>query len=139
MPVSWIDLDMAFQFVSGSQYGELRAYLCKQTGKLFYQSDLLDDEEELPDDVDDADKYIPIPHKNDLDLGKPLVLDFVREFLPDDFQHVLDMFRRKGAYARFKDMLVHRRALDKWHKHEAEMEEKALRQWCVDNSIEISE
>jgi hypothetical protein len=140
MPVSWFDLEMAFQFVSGSQFEENQAYLCKQTGKLFCHSNLLgDEEEELPDDIDDTDKYIPIPHKKELDLGKPLVLDFVREFLPDDFEHVRDIFRHRGAYARFKDLLVHRRALDQWHKYEAEMEEKALREWCQDNAIEIGE
>jgi hypothetical protein len=140
VPISWFDLEMAFQFVSGSQYDENRAFLCKRTGKLYCHSDLLDDdEEELPDDIDDTDKYIPIPHKKELDLGKPLVLDFVGQFLPNDFAHVRDMFRRRGAYARFKDLLVHRRALDQWHKYEAKMEERALREWCAANSIETSE
>ena len=37
----------------------------------------------LPDDIDD-EKYIAIPNKKELDLGKPLVLDFTREFLPDN-------------------------------------------------------
>jgi enoyl-CoA hydratase len=138
--VDWFDLEMAFQFVSGNEHGEHQAFLCKRTGKLFYHSDLLgDDEEELPDDVEDTDKYISIPHKKELDLGKPLVLDFVGQFLPDDCEHVRDMFRRRGAYARFKDLLVHRRALDQWHKYEAKREKEALREWCAASSIEISE
>jgi hypothetical protein len=41
----------------------------------------------LPDDIDD-EKYISIPDKSELDVGKPLVLDFVREFLPDDYDEV---------------------------------------------------
>jgi hypothetical protein len=138
--VDWFDLEMAFQFVSGNEHREHQAFLCKRTGKLFYHSDLLgDDEEELPVDVEDTDKYISIPHKKELDLGKPLVLDFVGQFLPDDCEHVRDMFRRRGAYARFKDLLVHRRALDQWHKYEAKREKEALREWCAASSIEISE
>jgi enoyl-CoA hydratase/carnithine racemase len=138
--VSWMDLETAFQFVSASQHDEHQAFLCKQTGKLLCHSDLLgdDDEEELPDDIDDADKYIAIPHKKELGLGKPLVLDFAREFLPADFERVRDMFRGRGAYARFKDLLVHRHALDEWYKYEAKREEEALRDWCEANSIGIS-
>jgi hypothetical protein len=34
-------------------------------------------DEELPDDIDN-EKYIAIPDKRELDLGKPLVLDFAR-------------------------------------------------------------
>jgi hypothetical protein len=123
-----------------SQYEEHHAYLCKQTGKLYWHSDSLDDdEEELPDDIEDTDKYIPIPHKKELDLGKPLVMDFVAQFLPNDFEHVRDIFRRRGAYARFKDLLVHRGALDQWHKYEAKTEESALREWCKTNAIEVGE
>jgi hypothetical protein len=33
-----------------------------------------------------------------LDLGKPLVLDFAREFLPDDYDEVRHIFSRRGAY-----------------------------------------
>lgn len=39
-------------------------------------------EDELPDDVEDDEKYISIPDKRELDLGKPMVLDFAHEFLP---------------------------------------------------------
>ena len=37
-------------------------------------------DEELPDDIEDK-KHISIPDKRELDLGKPLLLDFAREFL----------------------------------------------------------
>jgi hypothetical protein len=141
MRVKWVDLEMAYQFVSGggSPYNN-RAFLCKRTGKLYYHSDLLgDDEEELPDDIEDEDKYFAIPHKKELDLGKPLVMDFVHEFLPGDLERVRDIFRKRGAYGRFKDFLVRRGTLDKWYKFEASMEEKALRTWCGVNSIELEE
>jgi len=36
----------------------------------------------LPDDIEGDKKYIAIPDKRELDLGKPLALDFAREFLP---------------------------------------------------------
>ena len=139
MSVKWFDLELAFDFVGGGQGGVHQAYLCKRTGKLYWHSEDLEDEEELPDDIDDTDKYIPIPDKKELDLGKPLVMDFASQFLPDDLERVRDIFRHRGAYGRFKDLLAHRHAIDQWHKYEAEMEKKALREWCEANAIEVEE
>jgi hypothetical protein len=68
----------------------------------------------LPDDID-HEKYIAIPDKVELDLGKPLVLDFAREFLPDDYNEVCHIFSRRGAYRRYKDLLVRRGALERWY------------------------
>jgi hypothetical protein len=112
MPVSWKDLILAFEFVGASNSGEHQAFLCKQTSKLYWHSDLSDELDELPDDIDDEEKYVQIPDKRELDLGRPLVFDFVGQFLPDDFDDVQRIFSRKGAYARFKDLLVRRGALD---------------------------
>jgi hypothetical protein len=54
----------------------------------------------LPDDIGDSEKFLQIPDKRELDLGKPLALDFARQFLPGDFDDVLQFFRGRGAYAR---------------------------------------
>jgi hypothetical protein len=130
MPVSWTDLTLAFEFVSAGNTGEHQAFLCKQTGKLYWQSDSSDELDELPDDI---------PDKRELDLGKPLVFDFVGQFLPDDFDEVQRIFRRRGAYARFKDLLARRDTLDQWYDFESKAEESALRRWCDRNSIEVSD
>jgi hypothetical protein len=74
-----------------------------------------------------------------VDLGKPLVFDFVGQFLPDDFDEVQRIFSRKGAYRRFKDLLVRRSTLDQWYGFESKAEESALRRWCDLNSIEVSD
>jgi hypothetical protein len=50
----------------------------KETGEIIYTSKM-DDLYELPEDIDDDDKYIVIPHKNDLDLGKALVFEFANK------------------------------------------------------------
>lgn len=139
MPVSWTDLILAFEFVSANNPGENQAFLCKQTGKLYWDSTSSDELDELPDDIDDEEKYVQIPDKRDLDLGKPLVLDFVGQFLPDDFDEVQRIFSRRGAYARFKDLLVRRGKLDQWYGFESKAEESALRRWCDLNLIEVSD
>jgi hypothetical protein len=112
MPVSFLDLQLALEFVSSGGMGENEAYLDRQSGKIYWHSEFGDNDEELPDDIDD-EKYIAIPDKKELDLGKPLVLDFAREFLPDDYDEVRHIFSRRGAYRRYKDLLVRRSALER--------------------------
>jgi hypothetical protein len=70
MTVKFDDLLEAFEFVSADQPMENEAYLCVETGVIHYHSEFGDEEEDpLPDDIEDSAKYIAIPHKNDLDLA----------------------------------------------------------------------
>ena len=135
MPVSFSDLRLAFEFVSGGGMGENEAYLDRQSGKIYWHSVLGDNDEKLPDDLDD-EKYLPIPDKKELDLGKALVFAFAREFLPDDYDEVRQIFDRKGAYRRFKNFLVRRGALGRWYDFSNKAEEAALREWCAANGID---
>jgi hypothetical protein len=137
MPVSSSDLQLAFEFVSSGGMGENEAYLDRQSGKIYWHSEFADNDEELPDDIDD-EKYIAIPDKRDLDLGQPLVLEFTREFLPDDCDEVRHLFSRRGAYRRYKELLVQRGALERWYDFSNKAEEAALRKWCAENGIELS-
>jgi hypothetical protein len=138
MPVKFDELQLAFLFASSGGPGENRAVLDMQSGRLYWHSEIGDniEEDEIPENLDD-ERYIEIPHKNELNLGKALVLDFVQQFLPDDYDDVRDIFRRRGAYGRFKAMLMRRGALDRWHEFSAKAEEDALRAWCADNAIEL--
>ena len=137
MAPNFQDILEAFEFVNFGSMDEHQAFLDKETGKVYYHSEFGDDEEELPEDINGA-KYIVIPHKNDLDLGKKLVLDFAHEYLPDEVAMIHAMFNRKGAYSRYKDLLEHRGMLEKWYEYELEKQEKALREWCQSSSIEIN-
>jgi len=139
MRVSWYDLLNSFEFVSASHLGEHQAFLCRQSGVFLWHSEFVDDMDELPDDIDDAEKYVQIPDKRALDLGKRLMLDFARDFLPADFDEVRRIFSHKGAYARFKILLHRRKAVDQWYDFEAKATEKALKTWCELNSIEIGD
>jgi hypothetical protein len=117
--------------------GENEAYLDRQSGKIYWHSEFGDNDEELPDDIDD-EKYIAIPDKIELDLGKPLVLGFAREFLPDDYGEVSHIFSRRGAYRQYKDLLVRRGVLERWYDFSNKAEEAALREWCAENGIDLS-
>ncbi len=75
------------------------AYLCFESRAIHYHSEYSDTDEPLPDDIGDAQKYIPIPHKNELNVGRSLALEFVAEALPEALTEVEGFFRRKGTYA----------------------------------------
>jgi len=142
MPVSFNEIRNAFEFISVTGGYEHRAILCKKTGKIYTHSDFPDFEEfndELPDDVDDEEKYIDIPDKRELDLGKPLVMDFAGYVLPSDFEEIRDIFGRRGAYQKFKALLARRNALDRWYEYESQATDKALRYWCSLNEIELTD
>jgi hypothetical protein len=141
MPVSFQEILTAFEFVGmGSGIGEHQAILCRRTGKIYLRSesaDLDEFDDELPDDIEDDANYVAIPDKRELDLGKPLVLDFARAFLPNDFDEVRTIFGKRGAYQKFKALLTRRNALDRWYDFESKATEQALREWCELNSIEV--
>jgi hypothetical protein len=141
MPVSFSDILFAFECVNMGSTGEHQAYLCRQTGKIYFHSNFSDLGEALndglPDDIDDEEKYLPIPDKRELDLGKPLVLAFAREFLSADFDDVRRIFSKRGAYAHFKSLLVRRNVIDRWHDFQNKATERALREWCELHDIKV--
>ncbi|MDF0522494.1 hypothetical protein P0R31_35225 [Bradyrhizobium yuanmingense] len=142
MPVKFGDILQAFEFadIDGGM-GQCHTFICRQTGKIYYQFDQDDlqefEDDELPDDIEDETKYLQIPNTRDLDLGKPLVIAFAREFLPNDLDDVRTIFSKRGAYQKFKALLSRRAAIDAWHDYRNKAKERALRDWCEIHSIGI--
>jgi hypothetical protein len=142
MPVSFQEILRGFEFAASGGIGEYQAILYRQTGKIYLHSEVSDFDEpidELPEDVEDDEKYIALPDKRELGLGKPLALDFAREFLPHDFDEVRDIFGRRGAYAKFRALLIRTKTLERWYDFESKATKRALREWCESNSIELAD
>jgi hypothetical protein len=138
MAVSFLKLSDTLEFISIDGAANA-AYVCRRTGEIYWDSSLADDEEELPDDIEDETKYLAVPNKRDLDLGKPLALDFAKAFLPDDVFNVHEIFDRRGAFQKFHSLLRLRGQTERWYTFEAEATERALRDWCAANKIELVE
>lgn len=92
--MKYSDVENAYMFVSMSPPDEHYAYLNKETGETYYVS-TLGDSDELPDDLEENEKYISIPHKNDLNLSQALIFDFISANLPDEYEQVRRMFSKK--------------------------------------------
>lgn len=137
MAVSLSDLELALDLASfDSLVGDYFVYVDRKSGQLYYDND--GSEDEIPEDIDDEKKYLLIPEKQDLDLGKRLVLNFASEYLPAQFDEVYAIFNRKGAYQRYKALLTDLGKLEDWYKYETEKTKEALVQWCKENDIEVS-
>lgn len=137
MAVSFSDIEDAFLYVNAGPMYQNSAILDRDSGEIFYTSEL-GDSDELPEDMDDPNKYIEIPHKNELELGKALVFEFISEHLPGEMERVHAIFRKKGAYSRFKDLLDAKGLLEEWYTFEEMQQKAALREWCREKSIEIT-
>lgn len=131
------DLITAFEWVSVSGLLENSAYISKETGTIYLRSDDYEFEDELPEDLNDPSRYISVPHKNDLDLGKWLVIRYVDEALPSHASAVREIFRKKGAYAKFKILLDRQGHLTKWYSYESEKIEQKMRAWAEENGIHV--
>lgn len=139
IPVKLDDLEDALLFVgAGSGFGT-SAWVCRETGAVLWHSDETDDFGPLREDIDDVDRYVAVPDKHDLGLGKPLALEFARTQLPACYGQVCGMFAHRGAYARFKDLLERHQSLDTWQRWEEEQTLQALRVWCADNGINLTD
>ena len=135
--VSYEDLLAAFEWVSSSPAMENGAFVSKETGSTHWTSTVMDLDDEVPEDLDDVNLYVAVPHKNDLDLGKALALRFADDVLPESYATIDQFFRRPGAYRRFKDFLDRNGMIQRWYDYEVAAVEKALRQWCAENDLQL--
>jgi hypothetical protein len=135
--VKYDDIFDAFEFVGSAPPCEHNAYISLETGRIYWTSELTPLDEEVPDDLETSGRYLLVPHKTELDLGRNLVLRFAASELPEHYDRIVGLFRHKGAYARLKSLLDSERALERWYTYEADATEKALRGWCADNDIQL--
>jgi hypothetical protein len=135
--ISLDDLSDALMWVSAAAWGINSAYICRSSGRIYWASQEHEVEEELPEDIEDASLYLAVPHKHDLNLGRNLVFDFVEEQLPDAADQVAGIFRRRGAYRRFKDLLDRRGKLEQWYAYEEDATRRALLDWADAEGIEV--
>ncbi len=131
------ELRDVLDFVSAGEAFDHSAYISLDTGKIYWSSTEAGlEEKDLPQDIDDSDRYLAIPSQRELGLGRRLALAFAAEELPDDYDTVARFFRRRGAYGHFKDLLDTRGKLERWYAFENRATDEALAAWCAEHGIE---
>jgi hypothetical protein len=139
LSVSFTEIRNAFEFVSSGSTSQHHAYIDKDTGAIYWTSSVLTLEEEVPDDLETSSNYIQVPHKNALKLGQSFALSFIDQELPHEYNFVASLFRKRGAYRRFKDMLQYSGLLEKWYAFEAQASDDALIAWCQENGMNLTD
>lgn len=137
IPVRYDSLESALLWSSASAPFDNLALLSRATGELYLKSTYGDCDENLPPDIDDGSRYVAVPHKNDFDLGRELVLAFADEHAPAHRQTIVAFFRQRGAYARFHSWLERHALLDRWYAYEAAATRRALESWAADNGFVV--
>lgn len=128
----------AYEMTSCSPDGELQAQFCLGTGKIYFYSDGDSELSEYPPE-DHPHELVDLPNKYDLDLGNNLVYEFAARQAGELENEIRSVFRNRGAYRRFKDLLERHGLLQNWYDFEKSQTEKALRGWCEWKGIELAE
>ena len=137
-----VDLDQlqgAVDWVSSDSLTN-EAYICRKTGHIYWIPDdveMGDEWEDVPDDIQDIEKYAAVPDNHDLDLGNKLAFDFAAQYLADRYDDVRTMFRRKGAFSSFKVLLHQQNLLEEWYAFSEEQTHKALENWCQSEGLGV--
>jgi len=137
VPINTEDLLDAFDWVSAGSILGSAAYVSRETGRIFWVGDGVEEPDDYPEDIEDGSLYLAVPSKQVLGLGKPLALRFAQEYLPSEVGEVHAIFSRRGAYGRFKNFLEGRGRLEDWYKFEASQVEAALAEWASENGFEL--
>jgi hypothetical protein len=138
-PLKYQDLETALEWSSSGASFENTAIISRMTGEVHFKSTSGYTDEELPENIDDETLYVAVPHKNDLDLGRELVFEFIESESPSHVGVVAAFFRQRGAYSTYKNFLERESLLDKWYKFESDANRRALLRWALENRFTVTE
>jgi hypothetical protein len=127
----------AFEFASSVTTVDAAAYISRDTGSVYFVGTDMEPEDGAPEDLETSDRYVAVPLKQDLDLGKPVALRFAAARLPAHYETIRSIFSRPGAYARFKGLLEEVGHLAAWYEFESNAQREALRDWCEAEGFEV--
>jgi len=138
MRVNLEELLEALEYVSSVGIGtvDAAAYISRDTGSVYFVGTDMEPEEGAPEDLETSDRYVAVPSKQELDLGKRVALAFAEAHVPEQYEHIRSIFSRPGAYARFKDLLEAGGHLTAWYEFEHNAQREALSDWCATQGFE---
>ncbi|MFA5516284.1 MAG: hypothetical protein WDA20_08350 [Desulfuromonadales bacterium] len=134
--MSFDAIDDAFHYVSNAPPGERSAAVRRSTGEVFLAS-VKAGFDERPAGWETDPDYLRIPTRQELDPGKPLVIEFVRSHCPPLLARVEALFARSGAFRNVKDLLRREQMLESWQVFEGQQIETRLRQWCAAQGLTL--
>ncbi len=138
MKLSFEKLFEAFEVTCFGDPETVRAYINKENGESFIVSDFDDDmDEDFPDDLFENEIYFTLPDPSELTSGRDLAFKFTSAEVRDHADEIYEIFQKRGAFSRFKDLLAHIGKLDDWYAFEQKTQKEELLEWCDLNEIEV--
>lgn len=127
---------------AGEAGSDRMAFVCRDSGRILRTSDRDFDDTgaslgDVPDNLDDPQRYAIVPSNRDLQLGKRVAVRFAQTHAPAIIEDVHACFATAGARARFDALMDEAGQLDAWRAHEADTVEKALRAWAEDEGFSV--
>jgi hypothetical protein len=138
--LTYTELEDAHRWADGGDLSYV-AWICRATGRIYLQDESGETglDEPLPEDIDDEARYVQVPDARDLDLGTALVFEFTAQCMPNAYDEVRQMFRKRGAYSRFRSLIERNGQLQAWYEFQEQATEKALRSWATENGFEVTD
>ena len=135
-PISRDDLHLAVEFVTGGQVHGAAAYVDRHTGAILFHGDGM--EEPLPDDIDNEQRYLPVPSRKELGLGRNDALAFTEEHAPQLLDRAEAIFSRAGAFQSFKVLMHDAGLLPQWYAHQDARLWEALEEWAEEHDVQLA-
>ena len=93
----------------------------------------------LPADIETNPRYVPLPTRQELNLGRELALDFMAERRPDEVRWTRETLGRRGGWHRFKNHLEDIGLIRDWYDYQEQHTLQALKAWCESQGVEVVE
>ncbi len=121
----------------GGEFGTGAWVDCETDTLIVYSGEGVDDEPPPPDDINDNPRYLPVPTRHELNLGRQLALDFMHEHWPEEIDWARETLHCRGGWHRFKSRLEARGLMRQWFDYQEQRTMEALRAWCEANGITV--
>lgn len=128
----------AFLFSHKSGRDDRYAVIDKRSGRLYLITGDFEDSHEFPEDYYSSDYYLVIPDRDELHVGKQLILSFASNFLSEKIHSEIEKFYYSPhPFEKFRDILTREGLTDRWLSFELSEELRALKDWCLKNNIPL--
>jgi hypothetical protein len=118
--------------------GTVTAMVSRETGMIHFLNDEYADEEAPVPSASGADKaYVAVPPAGTLGIGDGLILRFAATHMADEQDTVRDMFRDRNTEG-FARLLEERGMAEAWDRFHDEATWTALRSWCEENGLQLT-
>jgi len=130
------DQHLAVEHVTtGGAYGT-EAFIDLRSGAILCGG--IDAEVPFPDDVYDEKRYLPVPAKKELGLGRDDALAFTEHHAPQLLSRAEYIFNAAGAFDRFKLLVREHGLLNAWYAYQDERLRQALAEWAGLNDLRLA-